>query len=1456
MSDYNFVFSMDYGIGLIIDESDGKYKIKYENKLEENAKEFSFQFIDEKLSDNLLNKKYESFFKYNYLNRGTDYANFGNVKNFYLLGDTIVGKVLGSNNNSYTQNIKYERGHFINSCTCPVGKGCKHVVAVITTISNIMESLVNSSKIDIRGSLYNILEKYKKQQSLADQLLVSMELKDEIKTIDDLEKVIKFIYDNRRRYNVELLIDAISYNNKNYSLLNLIDYDLKRDSFYNMIINQNKEINRILENDNIKESYLNMRKRAIYYVLNDEYYMAIKYILSYPYELKIFNKILPKLSINIESTEELINIFLDKYEYSYSYENDIIEFLNNLLKNANLDIKLKVYKIIGDSLNLKIDDIKSFTYDKQLELLKYVRNSNESIDYLGNNFNNFMNTNLKSFVSTIYNIYPYATKTKKRILEELLERIPDTKYVELLMIKKDIDIAIIYDFEEDVFFKYIDLDYEIKTRDIEIDIYVNLKLSEDKLCMLLIKDKAIYDVYSTYLYLDKKSEAVRKIIDRLYRNIDFLNELNIASDKIKEKRNKAKILDYNNKINELNNLLNFESYNENGLVTLRPEINYTFYDNSEYYFDSKNDITLELKIGRDKFYVLKSLPDLLDSIREHRNYKYGKNLEFYHYINNFDLNSRELIELLFLIEGKTEYSRYENPRFIPINGIVLEKIIDIYKDNKLIINGMEYNVLLNEIDLESNIESNYILNTNIDSKKAIFTSKNIYYLNDSNQSIYKIKTNDNNINLYEFLIKNNGMDVSLVLDKFKNDVYSRFSNEIVISNNLKDDFKLSELIIDAYFDFDGKAIIINPKIYKENEENFEMNIADKAKMDRFSNYINKLGFIDNKIIDEENIYNFLIMDFKELRELCNVYLSDSLKNKTMNKLSISNIRISYTNTVMNAFLEESIYTEEELYQILSAIKKRKKYVLLNDDRIIDINNKESEDFYDSINDLKLDIKHVLTKKQIPTYEALNALSYQNNISIDDYITNMVNELRNFKNTSYELPKINGELRKYQIEGFNFLKILSKYNLGGILADDMGLGKTLEIITLLLSDNLELPSLVVCPKSLIFNWLNEFEKFDGNTKVVCLVGNQNERHKIENNIKNEKVIYLIGYNTLSNDLNYLSNVNFNYIILDEAQYIKNVSANKTRSVKQLDGLHKFALTGTPIENNIIDLWSIFDFIMPNYLDSLDNFKSKYMASDKYVEKIKIKVSPFILRRKKEDVLKDLPPKIERIISVDMTNMQRKLYDAYKLEANNAMENGNGAFEMLPYITRLRQICIDPSTYLENYEGGSGKTSEVLDIIDEYISNGHRILIFSSFVQALKIIEYNLYNKNIKYYKITGETDSKERLDLVDSFNKNDTIKVFLISLKAGGTGLNLVGADTVIHLDPWWNVSAENQATDRAHRIGQTKTVEVIKIVCDESIEQRVIELQNIKKDLVDRVISKDDSSITGFTLEDINYILR
>ena len=278
-------------------------------------------------------------------------------------------------------------------------------------------------------------------------------------------------------------------------------------------------------------------------------------------------------------------------------------------------------------------------------------------------------------------------------------------------------------------------------------------------------------------------------------------------------------------------------------------------------------------------------------------------------------------------------------------------------------------------------------------------------------------------------------------------------------------------------------------------------------------------------------------------------------------------------------------------------------------------------------------------------------------------------------------------------------------------------------------------------------------------------------------------------------------------------------------------------------------------MPGYFEDLETFKHKYESDEKFVEKVAKRIAPFVLRRNKQNVLKDLPDKYEHIITAQMTTKQQKIYDAHVKQARDMLESGSKAFDVLPYLMRLRQICIDPRLFVENYTGDSGKLNMLKEIVEDYTNNNHRILIFSQFVKALDEVKKILDDLKLSYFVITGDTDAKKRIEICNSFNNNSEQKVMLVSLKAGGTGLNLTGADTVIHLDPWWNAAATDQATDRTYRIGQTRNVEVIKLICENSIEQRVIELQNIKKDLIDKLISNDESSVVNATLEDIKFII-
>jgi SNF2 family DNA or RNA helicase len=379
-----------------------------------------------------------------------------------------------------------------------------------------------------------------------------------------------------------------------------------------------------------------------------------------------------------------------------------------------------------------------------------------------------------------------------------------------------------------------------------------------------------------------------------------------------------------------------------------------------------------------------------------------------------------------------------------------------------------------------------------------------------------------------------------------------------------------------------------------------------------------------------------------------------------------------------------------------------------------------------------------------------------------------------------------------------------------------------------------------------------------SKVKIILGSYEARTEMIKNIdENEKCLYITSYDSLRRDSENYKN-KFRFIIADEAQFIKNQNALKSSAIKSLKADMRYALTGTPIENGLADLWSIFDYLMPNYLSNYNHFKSRYesliMHSDnEALDMLKLRVTPFILRRTKKDVLEDLPDKIEDVYYCKMSSKQEEIYKAYQERLKKDIISGGN--NILGLLTRLRQVCITPELlYDEQFE--NTKIDMAMDLIRSSISANHRILLFSQFAQTFPLITKRLEAEGIKYYTLDGSTKSKDRVNMVNSFNEDSSIKVFIISLKAGGTGLNLVGADMVLHLDPWWNSSAELQATDRAHRIGQTKNVYVIKLICKDTIEEKVLKLQEAKKELAYSIINSDASSGVKITKEEILKILE
>lgn len=462
--------------------------------------------------------------------------------------------------------------------------------------------------------------------------------------------------------------------------------------------------------------------------------------------------------------------------------------------------------------------------------------------------------------------------------------------------------------------------------------------------------------------------------------------------------------------------------------------------------------------------------------------------------------------------------------------------------------------------------------------------------------------------------------------------------------------------------------------------------------------------------------------------------------------------------------------------------------------------------------------------------------------------------------------INADLRKYQFEGVKWLERLRLMHLNGILADDMGLGKTLQAIIAITQAKIKNPkatALVVCPTSLLYNWQAEFNKFNAKLETLVVDGAPQHRRKLLKETK-QPDIFITSYNLLQKDVEIYKTLPFDYLILDEGQYIKNRTTRNAKSVKQLNAVHRLILTGTPIENSLEELWSLFDFLMPGLLSSFDRFVDKYIrSSSNQMEALKRKVSPFILRRMKEDVLDDLPPVTEILYHCHLTDRQRDLYHSYAASAKEELVKlvKKEGFEkvqihVLATLTRLKQICCHPAIFAKERaeNGDSAKYDMLMELVPNLIESKRKTIIFSQYTKMLGIIRQDLQERGIPFAYLDGST--KNRLEIVNEFNENPALPIFLVSLKAGGSGLNLVGADTVIHYDMWWNPAVENQALDRVHRIGQKKSVSSYKLVTLNTIEEKITQLHNKKRGLVKKVISSDDDAISKLTWEEVLELLQ
>ncbi|PFN82105.1 helicase SNF [Bacillus sp. AFS076308] len=648
-------------------------------------------------------------------------------------------------------------------------------------------------------------------------------------------------------------------------------------------------------------------------------------------------------------------------------------------------------------------------------------------------------------------------------------------------------------------------------------------------------------------------------------------------------------------------------------------------------------------------------------------------------------------------------------------------------------------------------------------------------------------------------------------------------------------------------------------------------IRDKEKEERILEVMEESSFVKTDsgyfLHNEELEYEFLYHVVPKLQKQVQIYATTAVRNRIFRVPAPPALRVSLkkerTNWLEFKFELDGI-SQQQIKEVLMALEEKRKYYRLPSGSLLSLETREFEEIQRFLKELPVqrdEIENIFEVSIMQGLSLFDSVDDSKVLRLEESFQQFLETLRNPSSLSFEVPvSLESILRDYQKHGYRWMKTLAHYGFGGILADDMGLGKTLQSITFILSElisirNRKQPVLIVCPSSLSYNWLNEIMKFAPELQAIVVDGNQRERYRIQSEAMEMDVV-ITSYPLLRRDIQWYEKQSFHTIFFDEAQAFKNPITQTARSAKRLRSDYRFALTGTPVENAPEELWSIFHVVFPELFKGLREF------SHLSKKKIARRVRPFLLRRMKEDVASELPEKLESLEMAELLPDQKKLYAAYlaklredtlkHLDKETIRKN---RIKILAGLTRLRQICCHPGLFVDGYKGSSAKLDMLLRIVEESRMSGRRVLIFSQFTKMLGLIGRNLSMLGLPFFYLDGQTPSQERVEICRRFNQGER-DFFLISLKAGGTGLNLTGADTVILYDIWWNPAVEDQAADRAHRIGQKNVVQVIKLVTRGTIEEKISELQDKKRHLIEEIIhSSDEKETSLLTEEDIREIL-
>lgn len=731
----------------------------------------------------------------------------------------------------------------------------------------------------------------------------------------------------------------------------------------------------------------------------------------------------------------------------------------------------------------------------------------------------------------------------------------------------------------------------------------------------------------------------------------------------------------------------------------------------------------------------------------------------------------------------------------------------------------------------------------------------------------------------EFRGENMGSFIEKVLPVIKKTM------NIQVPEKIKDHYIVEQLQPKLYFDIDRsrqRPVLVARMIfaYGEHEVNPLQDeqkgsyilVRDREEEEQLLRLMYDKHFSVRReqfvLTKEDEIFQLMTEGIQDLCRQFEVFYSKEYKANSIKKVGMlsAGIRLNTDINLLEMDVDYGHIPKEELRDFFRSIKLKKKYYRLKSGAFINLmtEDKQIDELRDLLSIGEVTENNKIAFSQTAVMEVDELLPHTQRITRDAGYKQLLEDLKNPDKTNWELPNgMEDILRPYQITGYRWLCSLAHYGMGGILADDMGLGKTLQTITYVLA-NPGTRTLIVCPTSLAYNWQDEFSKFAPQIATQIISGTPQERADLMQQSADVPV-WITTYPLIRKDVDLYKAQIFDACFIDEAQFIKNPTSLGAKAVKAVQAKHRFALTGTPIENTLSELWSIFDFVMPGFFGRYRQFEECYEKpilrdhDSVQMQKLRRKIRPFVLRRMKKEVLTELPDKIETRRMAEMGAKQRKIYESYlariQMELAGDEENtpGGNRMQVLAALTRLRQICCHPATFASNYHGGSGKLDLLMEQLPDILEGGHSVIVFSQFTSMLSIIAHELKQRNIPFFYLAGSTSAQERKREVKEFNHGE-VKVFLISLKAGGTGLNLTGADTVIHFDPWWNPAVEDQATDRAYRIGQKKKVQVIKYVMKDSIEEKIYELQKRKKQLSDQLIQAGESFVTQLTMEEIKEL--